>query len=104
MIAAGNVIWNGINVIHSRGAGIFAGDAGMYPPGWVGRPTCCAVFDIHVLNSAIAHERGVGSMIFYVDGAMFSGNDVYDSNNYAAFDRPAADLGWGTAWRSPENM
>lgn len=34
-------------------------------------------------------------MIFYVDGAVFSGNDVYDSNNYAAFDRPASDLGWG---------
>lgn len=90
MISASNVIWNGINIIHSLGGGIFAGDSSMYPPGFVGRPTCCTVYNIQILKSTIAHLRGTGADIFYLDGAVFSGNDVYDSNNQVAFDRTSA--------------
>jgi hypothetical protein len=105
-VSASYVTWNAINVVHSLGAGVFIGDGSMSPIGWVGStaPCCNNYTNLQFINSSVSHTRSMGIAVFYADTVLFSGNDVYDTNNYAAYDNHVTPSGMFLSWGNGLNL
>jgi len=105
-ISASYVTWNGINVVHSLGMGVFIGDGTRPPMGYIGTtaPCCNNYTNLQFIDSSVSHTRLGGIMIFYADAVLFSGNDVYDTNNYAAYDNHVTPSGMFLPWGNGLNV
>ena len=105
-VSASYVTWSGINVVHSLGMGVFIGDGSMPPMGFVGStaPCCNNYTHLQFINSTVSHTRGGGIVVFYADTVLFSGNDVYDTNNYAPYDNHVTPSGMFLAWGNGLNL
>jgi hypothetical protein len=97
-IHGNHVTWDGIDITRSRGIGLLLGNgygSGQYVqdrdnPPWY--------YDMQVYRTNVTHVRSTGILVLHVDGVVFEGGSMLDSNNGMYYDRS----GW--TWECEDDV
>ena len=84
-IAKSHIVWDGIDVTRARGLGVLLGNYD---------GPASAVQSVQFRNSELSHIRNEGVYIAGIKGAIFRGNIVRDTNDFAAYGRRAPKIVW----------